>query len=190
MPDSPGPSSPIMVTFRFLPGLHRCPFAGARLAGSWTSDGHASNVQWSTTPMTPEVASNGTAAFRAVVAFPPDQVGATLSWGVQIERPDRTTAWAIAAEVPDLGRTDQVRTFTLTAPADGAQEETYALTGHGSYGAHLADGAVRFAVWAPNAQAVSVVFGGVSGYIADDGTGADTSLPPLSLVRDPDGVWP
>jgi 1,4-alpha-glucan branching enzyme len=199
MPDAPAPRSPrrraaaaappITVSFRYLTGLRRCPFTGADLAGSWTADGRVSQAAWSTRAMAADVGPDGRAAFRVDVEFPPDQLGATMSWGVRLARADGTTSWGIAAEAPDVARTDQVRTFTLTAPGGGAQEETYSLTRHGWYGAHLADGGLRFATWAPHATEVSVVFGGASGYIADDGTGADPAVPPLPLVRDAGGVW-
>lgn len=59
--------------------------------------------------------------------------------------------------------------------------------------------ALRFAVWAPNAQQVDVVFakfdparGSASGYIADDGTGIDASIGQdgaVPLQRGSDDIW-
>ena len=49
---------------------------------------------------------------------------------------------------------------------------------------------LRFAVWAPNAQSVKVVFGKpASGYIANDGAGIDAARPLVDLSRSTDGVW-
>ena len=49
---------------------------------------------------------------------------------------------------------------------------------------------LRFAVWAPNAQSVDVVFGDPdSGYIADNGGGIDPAQPVVALSRSPDGIW-
>jgi 1,4-alpha-glucan branching enzyme len=48
---------------------------------------------------------------------------------------------------------------------------------------------LRFAVWAPNAEKVEVVFGSQSGYIADDGFGIDQSISAVPMFRQVDGVW-
>ena len=49
---------------------------------------------------------------------------------------------------------------------------------------------LRFAVWAPNAKEVEVVFGTPeTGYIADDGDGIDPRRPPIPLSRGADGIW-
>ena len=50
--------------------------------------------------------------------------------------------------------------------------------------------ALRFAVWAPNARSVDVVFGTRdSGYIYPDGVGIAGQLPQVALVNEGDGVW-
>jgi 1,4-alpha-glucan branching enzyme len=50
--------------------------------------------------------------------------------------------------------------------------------------------ALRFAVWAPNAQGVEVVFGKPAhGYIANDGTGIDPAQPVVALSRIADDIW-
>ncbi len=51
-----------------------------------------------------------------------------------------------------------------------------------------ADG-IGFQVWAPHARGVEVVFAGASGYVADDGDGADPTVARLAMVRDGDGLW-
>ena len=49
---------------------------------------------------------------------------------------------------------------------------------------------LRFAVWAPNARRVEVVFGDpANGYIADDGHGIDPSRAPLPMTKRADGIW-
>src|SRR5262249_9128519 len=83
----------------------------------------------------------------------------------------------------------QVLELTLDAPSATAQVETYQLSRHRVMGARRWGEDLRFAVWAPNALGVEVVFGGRSGYIADDGWGADESVEPVSLGRDAGGVW-
>ena len=89
---------------------------------------------------------------------------------------------------------DRVRLFTLRSPADSAgvtQIEDYYFTYTRRLGARKFFTArcsgqpdLRFAVWAPNAQQVDVVFGQpANGYIADDGDGIDPArapLPPLN----------
>jgi 1,4-alpha-glucan branching enzyme len=56
--------------------------------------------------------------------------------------------------------------------------------------------AARFAVWAPNAQAVSLIWGNtVSGYVANDGTGQDAAKPAIVLQKTTpnganwNGIW-
>ena len=49
---------------------------------------------------------------------------------------------------------------------------------------------LRFAVWAPDAQSVQVVFGKpANGFIANDGTGIDSTQPVVALLRAADGIW-
>ena len=49
---------------------------------------------------------------------------------------------------------------------------------------------IRFAIWAPNAQKVEVVFGKKdNGYIRDDGTGIDPNRPVIPLAKIGGGIW-
>jgi 1,4-alpha-glucan branching enzyme len=59
---------------------------------------------------------------------------------------------------------------------------------------HFAPGSsvptLRFAVWAPDARSVEVVFGdSIDGYIADDGSGIDPMRPVVALTRSDGGIW-
>jgi 1,4-alpha-glucan branching enzyme len=188
----------VEVQFRYETGLGRSPFTAATLTGSWTADGRPSLGPWSTVPMRAITCEDGTDGFAASVSLDEAAVGATFSWGVQLERGDGASAWGIFAETPQDSL--QYRSFVLAADAAAPgvpHRERYRLSWHHCRGAHrwsAGDGqadAIRFSVWAPNAQAVAVVFGGASGYIADDGYGQDQSVEPLGMARSSDDreVW-
>jgi 1,4-alpha-glucan branching enzyme len=145
--------------------------------------------------MKPFVDDSGCPAFATVCHFPADQVGHDFSWGVRLQRADQPDQWGVATEVKDTLAREQRLTFRLR-PSEGIpQEETYRLTHLGWLGANvvrrpLGRKGIRFALWAPRAQAVEVVFGDPQhGYIADDGTGVVSSLPPVPLTRNEQGVW-
>jgi 1,4-alpha-glucan branching enzyme len=184
----------IQVEFRYETGLSRSPVAAASLIGSWTEEGQPSAGPWSTVPMHEIRCEDGTPGFLARVGFDPGAANQTFSWGVQLEHADGSTAWGIFAETPQ--DTMQYRSFVL-APAGAAQRESYRLSWHRFRGAQrwpAGDGAadaIRLSVWAPNARTVKVVFGGPSGYIADDGYGQDPELAPLAMARSAidSGVW-
>ncbi|MBG0569041.1 alpha-amylase family glycosyl hydrolase [Actinoplanes aureus] len=177
----------ITVTFRYLTGCARPMFRNARLAGSW--DG------WREAPMDPEVADDGCPAFSRTVQFDDGQAGQIVRWGVRLDGPSGPNAWAIATEVPIADQQDRYREFTLPGPGAVA-EERYLLTWSRRLGAQklyragAADPDLRFAVWAPNARVVEVVFAEPGRpYIADDGTGLDPSMPAIALAAGPDGIW-
>src|SRR6266700_4204121 len=92
--------------------------------------------------------------------------GARLTGGVNVDTPQRLNAWGIPTEVHDAASTERYRSFTLRG-AD--QIERYYLTHCRRLGANklYVDGqsqpAIRFAVWAPNAQNVELVMGERSG---------------------------
>jgi 1,4-alpha-glucan branching enzyme len=78
----------------------------------------------------------------------------------------------------------------------GPQQETYRLSWHRARGAQrrkastgAGPDAIAFRVWAPNARSVEVVFGGPTGYIADDGEGQDTGTALLPMVLAGNGIW-
>src|SRR5262249_42892374 len=100
--------------------------------------------------------------------------------------------WGIPTEVNDMNSTERFREFELIA---GGLPQDFYFTYARRLGArkYFADGGapgLRFAVWAPYAQAVEVVFGSRdNGYIADDGDGIDPARPVLRLTKGRDGIW-
>ncbi len=100
------------------------------------------------------------------------------------------------SEIDDTNSTERYLSFTLESPnSDRPQQESYYLTHCRRLGAQKyyhstqTQPGIHFAVWAPNAQNVEVVFGNSSGYIADDGAGIDLTRPILPMSRQLDGVW-
>ncbi|HEX5619044.1 MAG TPA: alpha-amylase family glycosyl hydrolase [Solirubrobacteraceae bacterium] len=154
-----------IVHFQYVTGLARSPFTAANLRGSW--DGWA-----------PREMQETAQGFAAEVELAPG----SYRWGVELER-DGTWLWGVMAEVHDLNATAQERSFVL---GDEDRAETYWLTQHRRLGARSNGDGIAFTAWAPNAQAVEVVFGGDSGYIADDGFGGGETLP---MERIGDGLW-
>src|SRR4029453_6946829 len=179
----------ISVQFRYLTGLTRKIFLNARLVGTWDHAGRLSQG-WSEVPMVDFTAEDGCPAFATSVLLDESDVGKTFRWTVRVTTASVTDVSGVPTEVNDPNSTDRVRLFTLRSPADGAgrtQIEDYYFTYARRLGARkffIADGAgqpdLRFALWAPNAQQVDVVFGQpANGYIADDGDGIDPSRGPL-----------
>jgi 1,4-alpha-glucan branching enzyme len=186
----------LAVEFRYEPGLSFEPFAGATLLGSWDAQGRPSPNEWSSQPMTPMTTPDGSPAFATTVHFDAAAAGTAFSWGVRVQRSDRSAAWGVFAEVPDENSRDQHLTFTLEPASATPQQEAYRLSWHRARGAHRSKGpggggpdGIGFRAWAPNARAVEVVFGGPTGYIADDGDGHDPVLAALPMVKNGDGVW-
>jgi 1,4-alpha-glucan branching enzyme len=182
----------ISVQFEYLTGLKRPFFKNARLVGNWDAQGRPSE-QWSTVPMTQATAEDGCPCFRATVSFDDSQVGTSFRWGVIADGPGGADQWIIPTEVKDRGSTDRSRSFTLE-PQPSTQR--YYLSRARYLGAqkYYPPGSntplARFAVWAPNARKVEVVFGTQErGYIGDDGSGISSKLPVLSMTRRPDGIW-
>jgi 1,4-alpha-glucan branching enzyme len=183
------------VTFVYHTGLRRAAFGAAQLSGSWDASGAYASA-WSSTPMQPFSDAAGCAAFSASVDFPDAAAGTTYRWGVAVDGPAGNGVWAIATEVSDPNASDRYRSFVLGA---GSGTEEYWLSNERRFGAQKAyDGsggapALRFAVWAPNAQSVSVVFAragdGSSGYIDDSGGGIDPQAPVVALAATGGGVW-
>jgi len=187
------------------------PHVHARLRGSWDDNGRYSS-DWTTVEMQRHTADDGCACFRATVRLDEAEQGRWFDWGVSFIFPDGGESWAIPTEVKDRALRERYRSFQLSGPD---QEERYYLTHCRRLGANKcrrADGStgVRFAVWAPNAQAVEVVLGTIwdrkdperkpakdslptgdicGGYIANDGDGVRPGLGPFKMSRGPDGVW-
>lgn len=177
----------ITVRFLYLTAKKRPMFRNARLAGSWNS--------WAEVPMVEVTADDGCPAFGATVEFDDSAAGDQVAWGVRLDGPQGANTWAITAETPDPRSRDRHRRFSL--PDAGAHhEERYHLADSRRLGAqkfYAGDAThadLRFAVWAPNARKVDVVFARRDhGYIDDDGRGIDDDLSPVPLERGTDGVW-
>src|ERR1051325_7921297 len=178
------------IEFQYVTGLKRSMFRNARLRGSWNANGRFSN-DWTETPMQDAVGEDGCPMFSASVALDLADRSQTFSWGVMVDGPQGSNVWGIATELPDVNSTDCYRQFRLSG-AD-PQIERYFLTYCRRLGAnkHFPSGAaaanLRFALWAPNARSVDVVFAKPThGYVADDGTGIDSAQPsvPPTLHRD------
>ncbi|HEX8439234.1 MAG TPA: hypothetical protein VF697_29275, partial [Archangium sp.] len=143
--------------------------------------------------MEPAAGDDGCPCFRATVSFDESQLGTRFEWGVIVDGPDGTDLWAIPTEVDDPTSRNRTRSFVL---GPGPSRERYHLSQGRYLGAQkyfrpdASTPLARFAVWAPHATRVEVVFGTQeSGYIADDGTGLSPLLPVLPMVRQDSGVW-
>jgi 1,4-alpha-glucan branching enzyme len=186
----------ISVNFEYWTGLRRPFIAKARLGGNWDTES-LTFEDWTFTPMEAFTADDGCPAFRATVRLDTSQIGQTFRWGVEVETAATPNRWGIPTEVSDAASSARERRFVLQAPGNnGRQTERYYLTHCRRLGANklvLADEtkpAIRFAVWAPNAKAVELVFGTRgSGYIFPDGRGINEALPRVAMTKDPEGIW-
>lgn len=181
----------VIVEFTYLTGVRTALFRNVRLTGSWDDSGRFSDLR-SNHPMEEIVAEDGCPAFRATVALDGNS-GDSFQWGVIADGPGGRNLWAIPNEVNDVGSRERTRTLVL---GEGpTQQARYWLTHGRRLGAnkrYRAGGSpeIEFAVWAPNARAVEVVFGDVdSGYISDTGEGATSARGQFPMTRDDDGVW-
>jgi len=183
------------VEFQYFTGLRRSIFRNAKLRGSWDAAGRHAALWLLDLPMDETLGEDGCPMFRATVSLDLADAQHTFRWGVVLDGPQGSHFWGIPTEVPDLLSADRYREFRLTGLP--GQVERYYFTDGRRLGAnkHFPAGApigplLRFAVWAPNAHAVDVVFGDPArGYIADDGTGIDPAQPVIALARAGGGVW-
>ena len=180
------------VQFVYVTGLSQQIFSNARLRGNWDAAGRHSEV-WSEQAMTEIVGEDGCPRFVAKVDFDPTAVGQRFRWGVVLDGPSGDDKWGIATEVDDPDSADRTCDFVLGPPGAG-QTETYRLTYNRWMGAQPrrtgAASRPHFAVWAPHAGSVAVVFGNpANGYIADDGHGIDEAVPEIALQLTVGGVW-
>ena len=149
--------------------------------------------------MTASVDETGCDAFSASVSFGAGQAGTVLQWGVFADIAGAPDTWVVVTEVPDDNSDQRVRSFTLTA--DETQQDYWFVTGR-RFGAQKyfstgsPDPGIRFAVWAPHAQKIDVVFapfdltsGTPTGYISDDGTGLDSAAAVVPLASKGGGVF-
>jgi 1,4-alpha-glucan branching enzyme len=182
------------VTFRFNTGIKKQLFRNVRLVGSWDKDGMFSD-HWSETPMQEITGEDGCPAFVADVEIRFEAPDQTFRWGVMIDAPGGTNLWGIITEVPDAF--SSARYCSFQPDSSGKQQESYYFTFCRRLGANkvttmgLSTPALQFAVWAPFAQKVSVVFGHrENGYIYDDnGNGINAAKPEILLERKLNGIW-
>jgi 1,4-alpha-glucan branching enzyme len=183
------------VEFQFITGLKRAIFRNARLRGSWDENGRYSE-NWTEVPMREEVGQDGCPIFTALITLDLADQDKLFKWGVVLDGPQGTNFWGIPTEVHDVNSVERHRQFQLNNNEGEPQIERYYFTFGRRLGANKhfsspnAAPSLRFGVWAPNAQAVEVVFGNpANGYIADDGNGIDPAQPVVALLRLPDGIW-
>ena len=180
------------IQFRYLTGLKGELFKNVRLRGSWDGHGQPSEF-WSERTMRVFRAEDGCPAFECSIDFPDELVGRTLRWGVVLDGPSGSDRWGIITDVSPDDTGERHRSFVV---GSGAQVQDYYLTFARRLGARkfFVPGRtrpdLRFAVWAPHARRVEVVFAFAErGYIADDGRGIDASRQPLELERGAEGIW-
>lgn len=184
----------IPIQFTYFTGLRREIFRNARLTGSWDTNGRYSN-EWTSIPIEQTTGEDGCPCFSATVELDDSQIGWLFRWGVILDGSAGDNLWGITTELNDINSTECYRSFILQSPENAPQQERYYLTNCRRLGAqkYYSNGAtkpgIQFAVWAPNAQNVEVVFGNSSGYIDDDGNGINSNFPILSMSRQADGVW-
>ena len=183
------------VEFQFITGLKRRIFRNARLRGSWDGSGRYSDV-WTESPMKEEIGPDGCPIFKTAVSFDLTQQNKTFKWGVVLDGPQGSNFWGIPTEVQDINSVERFRQFQLDGSGAATRVERYHFTYGRRLGAnkHFAKGnptpGLRFAVWAPNARSVKVVFGiPANGYVADDGTGIDPAQPVVILSSESGNIW-
>jgi 1,4-alpha-glucan branching enzyme len=183
------------VQFQFITGVRRRIFRNARLRGSWDGEGRHSDA-WTERPMLEVTGDDGCPAFTAAVSLDAADAGKEFRWGVVLQGPQGGSFWGIPTEVHDASSSERYRVFRLSGSRTG-QVERYHLTSARRLGANKLFVApdrpprLRFAVWAPNARGVEVVFAKPErGYVGDDGVeGVDPARPVVKLSRAADGIW-
>jgi 1,4-alpha-glucan branching enzyme len=178
------------VRFIYLTGLPTLRLANARLMGSWDAQGRQAQA-WSERPMSPVTGKDGCPAFECVVPLAESEIGRRFEWEVVGDGPAGARQGLVATEEDDPTSRRTVRSFVLRA--DGQVERYHLVLARrlGANPAHVPGRprCLRFALWAPNARAVEVVFGdGRNGYVSDDGTGL-ASRPALRLLPVGEGIW-
>jgi len=175
------------VELHYVTGLSRRMFRNARLRGSWNTSGRYS-TDWTESPMQEAVGEDGCPVFTASVALDLADQHRSFRWGVVLDGPQGSNFWGIPTEVNDVNSAERYREFQLTGGA--TQLERYYFTYNRRLGAnkHFTPGnpvpGLRFAVWAPNALSVDVVFGNpASGYIDNNGVGMFKPEWPLETLK-------
>ena len=142
--------------------------------------------------MLEEIGSDGCPSFKASISLDLADQSKTFKWGVVLDGPQGANFWGIPTEVRDINSPERYRQFRLDSGGPSPQVENYYLTYAHRLGANKHfDGSsttpgLRFAVWAPNARSVQVVFGKPdSGYIDDNGGGINSTQPVVALFLHP-----
>ena len=94
------------------------------------------------------------------MSFDASQTGTTFQWGVVADIAGAPNTWVVVTEVPDENSSQRYRSFALAA-GDMQQDYWFATGrrfGAQKYFRRIASPGLRFAVWAPHAQKVEVVF--------------------------------
>lgn len=187
--------SRIKVNFTYFTGIKRPIFTNVRLTGSWNESGQYSD-QWTFIQMQQETGADGCPCYTATVELDENQIGWQFHWGVKLDSPKGQDIWGIPTEVNDIYTQECHRSFNLQPKSTQPQQEEYYLTHCRRLGAQkyylqgIAEPGIQFAVWAPNAKTVKVVFGTrTTGYIADDNSGIDTTMATIPLFREENGIW-
>lgn len=187
--------SKIIVNFTYFTGIKRQNFSNVCLGGSWDESGHYSD-QWTFMPMEEEIGSDGCPCFTATVELDENQISKEFHWGVKLDSPKGQNIWGIPTEVNDIYTNICHRSFNLQPESTQPQQEEYYLTHCRRLGAQKyylpgqTSPGIQFAVWAPNAKNVELVFGVPNnGYIADDGSGINPALGAFPLFLQEEGIW-
>ncbi len=182
------------VEFQFITGLKRAIFRNARLRGSWDDNGRYAD-NWTEIAMHEVIGVDGCPTFIASVILDLVDQDKVFKWGVVLDGPQGVNFWGIPTEIHDSNSVERYRHFQINDSNNALQIERYYFTygrrlGANKYfAAENATPSLRFAVWAPNADEVEVVFGNpANGYIANDGTGIDPAQPVITLSA-LDGIW-
>ena len=194
----------IEVLFECKTGLPRPVFRNPRLRVSADAQGRPTDGPWTEIPMEEIRADDGCPSFRAHATFAESAVGSTFRWSVTADTDAAVDTCVITFETDDPRTQDLHRSFVLEPRGVQPQYECYTVTLERVFGARKRywDGdepGLQFAVWAPNARAVEVLWadfdpgdsGRQTGYVDDHDPpgGVDPDDPPIALVRDRAGVW-
>ena len=178
------------VELQFITGLKRAIFRNTRLRGSWDANGRYTD-DWTESPMQEEIGADGCPIFTTAISLDLADQDKTFKWGVVLDGPQGSNFWGIPTEVQDVHSVERYRQFRLRG-GGAPQGERYFFTygrrlgANKHFAAASATPGLHFAVWAPNACSVEVVFGKLTrGYIANDGTGIDATLPVVARLPPP-----
>jgi len=204
-----------LVNFIYYTGIKESLFSNAKLIGSWDINGNYSD-NWTFIDMSPVIGYDGCPAFQCSINFNITQVGWTFHWGVIFDTDTQEKVWGIMTEVKDINSQDKYRSFQLRGNSNGNQYEEYYLNESRRLGAqkffreNSNEPSIRFAVWAPNAQSVDVVFSYIfdendpvkspiqnsikkenicGGYISDSGEGINPYMKVLPMSKSDAGIW-